>query len=108
MIELIFGPAPCDESPALEVTSYPSPLDPAFTMSRVCVYEGLDRSRSVTELVPACRMKLDDAIEAAFRHAERVGWSRIYVQCPLPGASHDAAPAITGNIGLIVRPTQFA
>lgn len=80
MIEVIFGPAPAGEIPAIEVTNYPSPLDTAFNLSRVCLYEREGVTLTITELMPAGRLCLDEAIEEACTQAEKRGCGRIYVQ----------------------------
>lgn len=80
MIEIILGPAPAGEIPAIEVTDYPSPLDSAFSLSRVCLYERAGGDLKITELSPAGRWCLDEAIEEACTEAERRGHRRIYVQ----------------------------
>lgn len=80
MIEVVFGPAPAGEIPAIEVTNYPSPLDAAFNLSRVCLYQREGDALVITELIPASRLCLDEAIEEACAHAERRGCPRIYVQ----------------------------
>lgn len=80
MIEVVFGSAPAHEIPAIEVTNYPSPLDTAFNLARVCLYERVGPALVITELAPSGEMGLDEAIEAACTQAEKRGCSRIYVQ----------------------------
>lgn len=83
MIEVLSGPAPSQEIPAVEVSSYPSPLDPVFNVSRVCAYVREGQVFTVRDVVPACRMSLETATGAALLYAEKMGLCRIYVQAPI-------------------------
>lgn len=96
MIEVVFGPAPAEEFPAIEVTNYPSPLDAAFNLSRVCLYQREGDSLEITELIPAGRLCLDDAIEQACAQAEQRGCRRIYVQSAF-GSTRLHPPCVTDS-----------
>ncbi len=82
MIEILSGPAPAGELPAIEVTCFSSPLGEAFAVARVCAYEREGATLTVREIVPACRMSLETATRAAELYAAQRGVPRIYVQTP--------------------------
>lgn len=84
MIEVLFSPAPADEVPAIEVTSYPSPLDPALNLTRVCAYVREGNALAVRDVVSACRISLETGTAAALRYAERMCLTKVYVLSAIP------------------------